>query len=118
MSKPDVMTQLYEEKMQRIASLELDLKTLRAILENPEKWMKWCDIKVFERHKELAASLLKMKEALGRLVEEVEFVIKGGDDIHDACPGCGCAGIGMMRDALHKAKQALTPTSSMEGGRK
>ena len=44
---------------------------------------------------------------LARLVSEVNFVLKGGDDPFDKCPDCGLAGVGMLRDELRKAKVML-----------
>ncbi len=45
------------ELQQELATLKAELATIRAILDNPEKWMKWCDIKVLEENEKLEAEL-------------------------------------------------------------
>lgn len=55
----------------------------------------------------LIAENRRMREALRSLVSEVDFVISGGDDPHDACTECGLAGIGMLRDSRKRAIAAL-----------
>ncbi len=47
---------------------------------------------------------------LAAVVSEADFVLSGGDDPHDACPDCGLAGVGMLRDALNPARSLLEKT--------
>lgn len=49
----------------------------------------------------------KLEETVRSLISEAEFVISGGDDPHDRCQECGCAGYGMLRDAIADAKKVL-----------
>ena len=55
----------------------------------------------------LQAKLDKTRAALSNLLAESEFVIKGGDNLHDKCIECGLAPIGMLRDSIAQAKTAF-----------
>jgi hypothetical protein len=52
----------------------------------------------------LRARVEELKRINTRLIDEAQFVISGGDDPHDRCGECGCAGYGMLRDAITEAK--------------
>lgn len=47
------------------------------------------------------------KNHLRSVILEANFVMNGGDDPHDKCSECGCAGYGILRDVIHRAEKAL-----------
>lgn len=56
----------------------------------------------------------KLRKQLAQLVDEVTHVISGGDDPSDKCTECGCAGIGMLRDARTDSLALLKETEPAE----
>lgn len=65
--KADSRLKLYREAQQTLGELQKkdrQIKGLEAILNNPEKWMKWCDIKVLEKCEELQAKLKGVREKI------------------------------------------------------
>jgi hypothetical protein len=70
------------------------LATMRSMLQNAKESLTIRDLKA------QAAQLLTQVKCL---IGECDFVLSGGDDPHDRCTDCGCAGYGMLRDELHRA---------------
>lgn len=50
-----------------------------------------------------------LKKHADSMWDEAWFVLRGGDNPHDVCSGCGCAGYGMLRDALRAYRMPVAP---------
>lgn len=93
-------TKATEESLERVG---VDRDHLQALYDNTVD-----DLGVIAR--QLNKAELERDDArrlLGAVVTEADFVISGGDNPDDACSECGCAGYGMLRDALTPAREAL-----------
>lgn len=62
-------------------------------------------------NEKLNEQVRRLRASLGKLIDEVTFVISGGDNPSDKCSECGCAGIGMMRDARTDSIALLKETA-------
>jgi hypothetical protein len=63
------------------------------------------------------AEIAEARKILSRLVEEVDFVLSGGDDPCGRCGECGLAGVGMLRDQMKPARAYVARTKPSEQAR-
>ena len=82
MSEP--MTDPHAKCKERIKELELDAEGIRKILQNPDKWMKWCDIKMLEWNEDLQKRVKSLEAALKPLAEAMNIEDLDEMDIHRA----------------------------------
>ena len=111
-----------------LATKDEEIGTLRKVMENPEKWMKWCDIKMIEQIEQLQAendSLKKTNQSLNRRCQQAESAC---NTTIDDCRregislGRSLAGVGhnvllaeniSLHTGIKRLKEALTEASHM-----
>lgn len=86
---------------------ELIAKEPDDLVERLRKWARLLDNSSFVGPPRLVGEaieqLTQLRSTVLSLINEIDFVISGGDNERETCAECGLAGIGMLRDARRKA---------------